>query len=144
MAVRKYYAVIDTNVLVSAALKWDSIPGTIIDLAFNDIIVPLVNEEIIQEYRKVLSRSKFHLTEDIVTDIINEISKYAIFVNEKCLAIELIDSKDQVFYEVTMAKRKDGDAYLITGNTKHFPKKQFVVTPREMLDIILNTLNDSM
>jgi hypothetical protein len=29
MAVRKYYAVIDTNVLVSAALKWDSIRGTI-------------------------------------------------------------------------------------------------------------------
>ena len=26
----KYYAVIDTNVLVSAMLKWNSVPGTIL------------------------------------------------------------------------------------------------------------------
>ena len=39
----KYYAVIDTNVMVSATLKWQSVPGSIIDLAFNDIIIPLVN-----------------------------------------------------------------------------------------------------
>lgn len=32
----KYYAVIDTNVLVSAALKWKSVPGSIVDLAFNE------------------------------------------------------------------------------------------------------------
>lgn len=36
----KYYAVIDTNVLVSAVLKWNSVPGNIIDLAFNDVIIP--------------------------------------------------------------------------------------------------------
>lgn len=45
----KYYAVIDTNVLVSAALKWQSVPGSIIDLAFNDVIIPLVNTEILDE-----------------------------------------------------------------------------------------------
>lgn len=43
------------------------------------------------------------------------------------------DSKDVVFYEVKMSK---DDAYLITGNTKHFPKKAFVVTPREMIAIL--------
>ena len=40
----KYYAVIDTNVLVSAVLKWNSVPGNIIDLTFNDVITPLVNQ----------------------------------------------------------------------------------------------------
>ena len=35
-----YYVVIDTNVLVYAALKWNSIPGNIIEFAFNDIITP--------------------------------------------------------------------------------------------------------
>lgn len=35
-----------------------------------------------------------------------------------------------------MAQRKSDDAYLVTGNSKHFPTKTFVVTPREMLDII--------
>ena len=52
----KYYAVIDTNVLVSADLKWKSVPGSIIDLAFNDIIVLLVNKEIMKEYQTVLLR----------------------------------------------------------------------------------------
>lgn len=52
----KYYAVIDTNVLVSADLKWKSVPGSIIDLAFNDIIVLLVNKEILKEYQTVLLR----------------------------------------------------------------------------------------
>ncbi len=47
------------------------------------------------------------------------------------------DPKDAVFYEVVMEKRKSNDAYLVTGNIKHFPEKHFVVTPREMFDIIL-------
>ena len=38
-AVVKFYAVIDTNVLVSAMLKWDSIPGRIISLAFLNVIL---------------------------------------------------------------------------------------------------------
>ena len=28
------------------------------------------------------------------------------------------------------------DAYLVTGNIKHFPVKPFIVTPKEMLDIL--------
>ena len=55
----KYYAVINTNVLVSAVLKWNSVPGNIIDLAFNDVIIPLVNQEILSEYKTVLLRPKF-------------------------------------------------------------------------------------
>jgi hypothetical protein len=51
--------------------------------------------------------------------------------------IGLPDPKDQVFYEVVMEKRKNEVSYLVTGNIKHFPKKPFIVTPREMLDIIL-------
>ncbi len=48
----------------------------------------------------------------------------------------LPDPKDVVFYAVTMEQKKESDAYLVTGNVKHFPKVNFVVTPREMLDII--------
>ena len=48
---------------------------------------------------------------------------------------QLIDPKDLVFYEVAMAKRED-NAYLISGNKKHFPIKAFIVTPAEMLEIM--------
>ena len=138
----KYYAVIDTNVLVSAALKWDSVPGSIIDLAFNDVIIPLLNQKIIDEYQEVLLRPKFHLTKKIVGDIIDEIKSHGIFVNEKHIQIEMPDPKDRVFYEVTMEERKSEDAYLITGNIKHFPKKPYIITPREMLNIIIAEIND--
>ena len=55
--------------------------------------------------------------------------------------IELLDSKDSVFYEVVMEKRKEEYAYLVTGNIKHFTEKPFIVTPRQMLDIILKDMD---
>ncbi len=136
----KYYAVIDTNVLVSAMLKWDSIPGNVIELAFSGTIVPLLNGHIVKEYQEVLSRPKFHLTEDIIQTIIEEIKRFGIYIDAMELDINLPDPKDQVFYEVVMEERKSEDAYLVTGNIKHFPSKPYVVTPRQMIDIIIEDM----
>jgi hypothetical protein len=44
-----------------------------------------------------------------------------------------------VFYEVVMDMRKEEDSYLVTGNIKHFPEKPFIVTPRQMIGIILES-----
>ena len=134
-----YYVVIDTNVLVSAMLKWESVPGSIIDFAFEGIIIPLINRKILDEYRTVLSRSKFGLPKDVVDAIVKAMELRGLNVDESTLDIELPDPNDRVFFEVVMEERKTGDAYLVTGNMKHFPSKPFVVTPRQMLDIILNT-----
>lgn len=49
--------------------------------------------------------------------------------------ITLPDMKDVPFYEVVLEKRDD-NAYLVTGNIKHFPQKPFIVIPRELLDIL--------
>ncbi len=62
----KYYAVIDTNVLVSAMLKWESVPGAVLLEALTGKITPLLNGEIVQEYRDVLSRPKFHFPSEAV------------------------------------------------------------------------------
>ncbi|MBQ4218259.1 MAG: putative toxin-antitoxin system toxin component, PIN family [Butyrivibrio sp.] len=140
---KKYYAVIDTNVIVSAALRWKSVPGSILELAFSGVIIPVLNNEIVAEYKEVLSRPKFKFTKDIVKDIIEEISKNAVFVDGKSLNIDLPDPKDRVFYEVTMEERQNEDAYLVTGNIKHFPMEPFVVTPRAMLDIVLENIDDN-
>ena len=48
------------------------------------------------------------------------------------------DPKDVVFYAVTMEARKTDEAYLVTGNIRHFPLKPYIVTPREMLTILEN------
>jgi len=49
----KYFAVIDTNVLVSAMLKHQSVPGNILDMVFSGIITPVLNYDIESEYRDV-------------------------------------------------------------------------------------------
>lgn len=117
----KYYAVIDTNVLVSAMLKWDSVPGNVMELVFSGTIIPLLNEYIIKEYKEVLSRPKFHMTEEIIQNILSEINQLGIYIDAEELDIILPDPKDRVFYEVVMEERKAKDAYLVTGNIKHFP-----------------------
>lgn len=132
----KYYAVIDTNVLVSAMLKWNSVPGSVLALAFDGPIVPIYSSEILKEYSEVLLRPKFHFTEEIVYDVINTLEMRGINLEAEVLDISMPDPKDKVFYEVTLEQRKTENAYLVTGNIKHFPVKSFVVTPREMLDII--------
>jgi len=121
-------------------LKWDSIPGNILELTFSGTIIPLLNEHIIKEYQEVLSRPKFHLTEDIIHTIIDELNRLGIYIDAEELSITLPDPKDRIFYEVVMEERKSKNAYLVTGNIKHFPLEHYVVTPRQMMDIIIGDL----
>lgn len=132
----RYFAVIDTNVLVSALMKPNSVPGSVLTETLNGTIIPLLNSKILAEYEDVLSRRKFKFDSRDVRVTIDEIVRRGLFVDAEPLDAYLPDPKDVVFYEVTMEKRKTDDAYLVTGNTKHFPTEQFVVTPREMMAII--------
>ncbi len=133
----KKYAVIDTNVLVSAMLKWTSVPGTILEFAFSGTIIPVLNDKIVAEYREVLMRDKFHLAKEIVDDVIQTLEEQGEYIDTDNMDYELPDMKDVIFYAIVMEKRKDEDAYLVTGNIKHFPREHYVVTPKEMMDIIL-------
>lgn len=130
------YVVIDTNVLVSAMLKWDSVPGLVLKYVFCGNLVPVFNGEIMKEYCEVLLRKKFHFPKEAVYTVLESLQEQGVSIDAGKLDIELPDEKDAVFYEVVMEKRKKDSAYLVTGNIKHFPKEPFVVTPREMLEIL--------
>lgn len=132
----KYYAVIDTNVLVSALLKWDSVPGYVLEHTFVGDIIPLLNEQVLAEYIEVLNRPKFHFDKEKLGEVIEGLIKRGVFVDAEETGIELPDSKDVIFYEIVMEKRKSAEAFLVTGNIKHFPSAPFIVTPREMLTIL--------
>ena len=138
----KYYAVIDTNVLVSAMLKWDSVPGNVLELVYSGTIIPLLNQHIVKEYREVLARPKFRLTQQIIEDAVGEIERLGLYVDARGLDILFPDPKDRVFYEVVMEERNEEEAYLVTGNIKHFPEKPYIVTPRQMMDIILRQVEE--
>ncbi len=132
----RYFAAIDTNVLVSALLNADSVPGRVLQEALAGSIIPLYNDEILREYNAVLRRRKFQFQREVVELIVDAIIRRGFAVDAGPVEDILPDPKDVVFYAVTMEQKKQGDAYLITGNLKHFPRVSFVVTPREMLDIL--------
>lgn len=132
----KYYAVIDTNVLVSAMLRWDSVPGCVLEHAFVGNIIPLLNKQVLKEYMEVLRRPKFHFDEEKINIIIDGMVRRGVLVDAEDTGVVLPDQKDAVFYEIVMEKRKHEEAFLITGNIKHFPVEPYIVTPREMLTIL--------
>lgn len=81
---------IDTNVLVSALLRWDSVPGAVLEQALVGSIVPLLSDEIIDEYETVLRRPKFHFKE---TDILSVIEGLSILTAR-------VDKNDKLDFDV--------------------------------------------
>jgi len=132
----KIYAVIDTNVLVSALLTSEkqSNPLLIFQAIIEEKIVPLFSDEILNEYREVLSRDKFPFTSNFIEKALDVFVNNGLNVSRvQANGFEFPDPKDIIFFEVSMAV---DDSYLVTGNIKHFPKISKVVTPAEMVAIL--------
>ena len=132
----RIYAVIDTNVLVSALFSShdNSNPGIVINQVLEGNITPLVNASILQEYREVLSRPKFNFPESLISALYDAFLELGIDTETEQLDTSVFPDKDDVvFYEVKMAVE---DSYLVTGNIKHFPKDPFIVTPAQMVAIL--------
>lgn len=132
----RYYAILDTNVLVSAMLKTGSVPAQVLAEAMSGSIIPVLSDGIIAEYEDVLNRPKFHFDKRAVRVFMDELKRRAIYTDAGPIDDVVPDPKDVVFYAVLMEKRREDDAYLVTGNLKHYPVRTYIVTPREMLDIL--------
>lgn len=133
----KCYAVIDTNVLVSALLSSHNDAATVkvVEKIFSEDIIPLYSEEIIAEYDNVLHREKFEFSKEAISILLAVIEQSGVLVKPSASDEILPDMKDLPFYEVVLEKQTE-DAYLVTGNIKHFPRKPFVVTPSQLLEIL--------
>ena len=129
------YAVIDTNVIVSAYITKNLSASTskVWAAVLQGKIIPVYSDEIIDEYTEVLHRKKFDIPEHLIKWAIDRILMNGIDGERVPSSEHFLDPKDVVFYEVTMSKE---DAYLVTGNKKHFPEKPIVVTPAEMVEIL--------
>ena len=129
------YAVIDTNVFVSALLSRHSDSATVqvVNAMLKKGICPLYNQEIIDEYQDVLHRGKFRFPSEAIDSIIQTVQESGVSSERIASSEHFPDPKDVVFYEVALSK---DDAYLVTGNKKHFPQTPIVVTPAEMLEIL--------
>lgn len=135
----KVFAVIDTNVIVSALLSRNGeTPVVKVFQALMDKKITLmVNDEIISEYKNVLNRPKFKFPAKLISYILDEIIKNGIH-SQRINSEEVFpDAKDIVFYEVALSKP---GSFLVTGNLKHFPQTPIVVSPREMMEILKSSM----
>ena len=131
----KYSAVIDTNVILSGIWSRNRLspPVVILNELVGGRIVPLYCEEIFQEYDDVLHREIFHLPQSDIQTVFRAIQKYGVIVKPVMTNEVFPDPDDRVFYEVAWA-RQDIYAYLVTGNLRHYPAKDFVISPAKMVE----------
>ena len=128
--------VIDTNIVVSAALKPDGLQRTILLLAITRPARLYVSAGILAEYREVLSRGELHIRRGLRHQLLELIRSHSHSVSPARTLQVAKDSDDNKFLECADAADAD---YLITGNQRHFPKfwkKTKVITPREFVGIV--------
>jgi uncharacterized protein len=127
--------VIDTNVLVSAALKPASLQRTALLLAITKPARLYVSRPILEEYADVLARPELRIRKGIRLQLLQLIKNQSHIVTTSRRIDACSDPDDNVFLECADAARAD---YLITGNQKHFPifwKKTKVITSREFVGL---------
>ena len=127
--------VLDTNVLVSAALKPEGPQRTAFLLAITRPARLYVSEPIVEEYGDVLARRELRIRRGARLQLLQLIKNRSSLVAPRHRLEVASDPDDNIFLECADAARAD---YLITGNLRHFPKywKQTkVVTAREFIEI---------
>ncbi|MDR2923527.1 MAG: putative toxin-antitoxin system toxin component, PIN family [Treponema sp.] len=124
--------VLDTNVLVSALWTPAGNASTIINLILTDKIVPCFDQHILNEYRIVLLRPRLAFPAGQVNELLSEITDRGFSVTIMPSSIVLPDESDRKFFDTA----KYCEAYLITGNIKHYPKDPLVLTPARFLGIL--------
>ncbi|TVR61653.1 MAG: putative toxin-antitoxin system toxin component, PIN family [Spirochaetaceae bacterium] len=125
--------VLDTNVLVSALLNPNGVPASIVNVILDDTVTILVDDRILLEYREVLRRPKFAFPRDALHPLLEFFEHHSEYVSAGPAPVSINDPGDVPFYEVAVAADAD---FLVTGNTRHFPEKHWIVSPGRFIEII--------
>jgi putative PIN family toxin of toxin-antitoxin system len=128
--------VIDTNVLVSAALKPDGLQRTTFLLAITRPGRLYISTPVLEEYAEVLSRPELSIRRGLRLQLLQLIKNHGHLVAPSRRIEVTSDPDDNIFVECADAARAD---FLITGNRRHFPafwKSTKIVTPREFVSLV--------
>lgn len=124
--------VIDTNVLVSAALTAGGTCDRIVRAAVDGRIRLAWSSALMTEYRGVLSRPKFRFSPSVVASFLAVFGPCDQVIPKP--ASSLPDPDDEIFLATAMAT---SDRILVTGNAAHFPPKAClpvkILTPAQAL-----------
>jgi putative PIN family toxin of toxin-antitoxin system len=128
--------VLDTNVIISAALSPAGNCAGLLRLATDGKFTPAWDNRVLLEYRDVLQRPKFQISGSVVENLLGSFPAFG-FYQTGNQTFGLLDVDDEVFLNVALATQ---DKTIVTGNRKHFPAKILeplgvdVLSPREALD----------
>jgi len=128
--------VIDTNIVVSAALRPYGPQRTVFLLALTKHARMYVSQEILAEYRGVLARPALKITKGRQQQLLQLVRNRVQVVHLRYKLEVTSDPEDNKFLECADAARAD---YLITGNQRHFPrfwKNTKVITSREFVSLV--------
>jgi putative PIN family toxin of toxin-antitoxin system len=128
--------VIDTNIIVSALLQPLGPPAQVFLLALSGSIQLCITGEVYAEYEEVIRRPRFRRDESVIVAALDSIREKGFWVRPTETVRACADPDDDIFLECAQAARA---AYLVTGNTKHFPatwRETRIVAARHFLEII--------
>ena len=128
--------VVDTNIVVSAALKPEGLQRTVLLLALTKPARQSVSRPRIEEYTAVFARPEFQIRKGLRQQFLQLIEKRARFITSTRQLQVAADPADNMFLECADAARAD---YLVTGNIRHFPrywKRTKIITSREFLSVV--------
>ena len=123
--------VVDTNIVISAAISSLGNPAKIMDLVFDEKIQAYYSPPILAEYKKVLARKRLNIAPEVQSDIIEAIKQAGVSIEPSASNIPMLDESDRVFYDTAL----ESGAILITGNIKHYPTESFVMTPASFIEM---------
>jgi putative PIN family toxin of toxin-antitoxin system len=129
--------VLDTNIVISAALRSGSLPEMVFNLALDKQVQLCISEPILAEYEEVLSRPHLAIDRHKVTIALKRIRDAAHIVSPAETVTACIDPDDNIFLECAQAAEAD---YPVTGNQRHFPdrwKKTKVIGARELFELLM-------
>jgi putative PIN family toxin of toxin-antitoxin system len=124
--------VLDTNVIVSAVITPMGNPAKIMGMLFDEKIQAYYCAIVMAEYKSVLARVNLGITIHTQAGIIDAIENAGVLIEPTTSNRPFIDESDRVFYDTA----KESGAILITGNIRHYPAEDFVMTPARFLDFI--------
>lgn len=114
--------VYDTNVLVSAALKPDSLPAVLVSLALAQRVHLCLSPPILAEYTAVLQRPKFGFEAHGIATLLEDLTRVALLARPTMRLDVAPDEADNRFLECAL---EASAAFLVTGNLRHFPRAVF-------------------
>lgn len=133
-------AVLDTNVVVSAAIKPSGRQAQILQMALSGVFRFFVSEALLQEYEGVLRRPRFGLTPGKVSGLLREIRSVAVLTRPQEELRVARDPADDKVLACAVAAHAD---YLVTGNLRDFPdhfRGTTVVSPQQFQTILAGSL----